>query len=384
MNIFGRFIEFEHPEFLYWSWVPPLVVAGVCVVAWLLMRAQRNAYADPAHLSRTTRAESMVGFIARTLLWSFAAFLVMVALSEPFENNADVTVPEGSLNVVTIFDVSNSMATEDYRFVLPTEDGGPPLGPWGSRLQMSKEVFTEQIFHAIPGNKIGMVTFTGEGYSQAPLCEDYGTLRFILSKWMGLLSAPGDGSDYIQGMRTAIDTLRRDFDPSKRQVILLFSDGGTPSFEDDEARGHWQQEFGKMTAELEALRKESGGKLHVVVVGVGSRTEQMIPIYNPANWERVDWFPQGKEEKAKTKVEEAGLKQLAEATGGHYIWLATDGSAKMPIDWASTLGGTKTVKGKNPLDFYPLAAAMAVLALLFLRGAFRRPDQIASSPGGKA
>ena len=376
MNFFGHNIEFEHPVFLYWSWVVVLGMAAACVIGWLLMRALRNAYADPENLNRTTRAVSTFGFLVKTVGWSLVAFLIMVALAEPYQKNVDVKVPEGSLHVVTIFDVSNSMAAEDYRFVLPTKDGGPPIGPWGSRLQMAKVVFTEQVFKAIPGNKIGMVTFTGEGYPQAPLCEDYGTLRFILNHWMGLLSAPGDGSDYVQGMRTAVETLRRDFEPSKNNVILVFSDGGAPDFASgDTDKAKWTDDFNKLVAEVNALRSQSGGKLKVIVVGMGSHTEQMIPIYDPRTWERAGWWPQG-EPPAKTKLDEEALKRLATATGGEYIWLATDGTAHIPVDWATVLGGNKTIKGKNPLDWYAIAAAAAVFALLIMRGLFRPTDQL--------
>ncbi len=376
MNFFGHNIEFEHPEIFAWSWVGVLGMVLACVLGWWLMRSLRNAYADPENLKRTTREVSFFGFLVKTIGWSLVAFLVAVALAEPFEKNVDVTVPEGSLHVVTIFDVSNSMAAEDYRFVLPTKDGGPPIGPHGARLQMAKIVFTEQVFKAIPGNKIGMVTFTGEGYPQAPLCEDYGTLRFILNHWMGLLSAPGDGSDYVQGMKVALETLRRDFDPSKNNVILLFSDGGKPDFKSGEIdQGKWTEEFNKMVAEVNALRAQSNGKLKVVVVGMGSHTEQMIPLYDPRTWERAGWWPQG-EPPAKTKLDEEALKQLATATGGDYLWLNTDGSAQINKDWASVLGGNKTLKGKNPMDWYAIAAAASLFALLIMRGLFRRTDQL--------
>jgi len=382
MYVFGRFVELEHPEWIYWSWVPTLLVAAICVASWYTLKRFHSSYANPEHIKRTTRSSSLAGLVLKTLGYSFATFCVCCALSQPYEKNADMTVPQGSLHVVAAFDVSLSMAAEDYRFNMPTPDGGPPVGAWGSRLQKAKTEFTEQIFKAIPGNKVGLVTYTAEAYPQAPLCEDYGTLRFFLhgTNWMGILSAPGGGSDYVQGMRLSLQTLRRDFDKSKRQVIVLFSDGGAPAFEDPQDTAAWQKEFAETLEELNALRTATGGNVSIVVVGVGGQQEQMIPVYNNRNGERVDWFPLGKEEKAKTKIDEAGLKDLATKVGGSYVWLDTEGQTKLPIDWASVLGGQKTVQGKLLLSRYPLACAMLAIALMILRGLFRPSDQIAARP----
>jgi len=378
MEFMGRTVQFDHPEFLSWSWVGLLAVAVVCLVAYLCRKALRDAYSHPENLNRTTRAMSLVGFLTKALLWMAAAGLLIVALASPFEEDAETSVPEGSIHLVAAFDVSLSMAAEDYRFILPTEDGAPAVGPWGNRLQMSKHVFTEQVFKVIHGNKVGLVTFTADGYPLAPLCEDLSTLRYILTQtgWMGILSAPGGGSDYGEGFKVAVQTLRRDFDPSKRQVIMIFSDGGVPEFESPEDKAIWERDLGRTIKVFEALKAECNGNVHVVVVGVGGPLYERIPVYDARTWRRVDWFPLNKEEKAKTRLEDAGLKRLAELTGGTYIWLSTEGDTTVPVDWVGALGGSRQVKGKNYLSQYPLLAAMTLVGLLLGRGLFRRHDAL--------
>lgn len=382
MNMFGRFVEFEHPEYVAYSWLPVLLVVAICVASWYSLKRFQKAYANPEHLRSSTRTSSVAGLFVKTVGWSLVTFALFAALAEPFEKNAAVTVPQGSLHVVGAFDVSKSMAAEDYRFSMPTRDGGPPIGPWGSRLQKAKTEFTEQIFKVIPGNKIGLVTYTADGYPQAPLCEDYGTLRYLLhnSGWMGIGSAPGGGSDYVQGLRLSIHTLRRDFDKDKRQVIVLFSDGGAPTFDNQDDTANWQKELGETLEELKALRTACGGNLSVVVIGVGGHQDMMIPVYNERTGERFDWFPLDKEEKEKTKIDESGLKELAAKVGGTYVWLDTSEATKLPLDWASVIGGQKTVQGKLPLASFPVAFAMIVAAMLILRGLFRPAHQIAARP----
>jgi hypothetical protein len=382
MNILGRLVEFEHPAYIMYAWVPILVVMALCIASWYTIKKFQQSYANHAHLKHSTRTASLAGLLIKTVGWSLVTLAICAALAEPYEKNAAMTVPQGSLHVVGAFDVSLSMAAEDYRFTRPTPDGGPPVGAWGGRLQMAKDEFSEQVFKSIPGNKVGLVTYTADGYPQAPLCEDYGTIRYILqdSGWMGILSAPGGGSDYVQGLRVAIHTLRRDFDKSKRQVIFLFSDGGAPTFEDPDETAQWQKDYQETMEELNALRTACGGNLAVIVVGVGGFEDQMIPVYNSRTGERVDYFPLDKEEKAKTKLDETGLKELATKVGGTYVWLNTDGKTKLPVNWASVIGGQKTVQGKLTLSSYPLLFAMIVIAILILRGVFRPSDQIATRP----
>ncbi len=372
-------IHFERPGFVIWS---PLVVLAVFALGFIAHRircAVRNSYASDALLSRTTRLPKPISHWLSVIGWQSAAFFACVGLSGPFQPNRPITLPEGSLHVVAVFDVSLSMACEDYRFVLPTPDGAPPLGPWGSRLQMAKRTFVDQVFKTIPGNKVGLVTYTGDGYPQAPLCQDYATLKYIMTDtgWMGINSAPGSGSDYVEGLKCALDTLRRDFDPGKRQVIMLFSDGGLPDFKSADDKAHWQEDLQKTVAELDALRQQSGGNLTVVVVGVGDTQPQMVPVYDPRTLQRADWHPIGKPEKSQTALDEDVLKDLAAQTKGVYVWLPTDAdSAKVPVDWVKAVGGTKESEGKLSLACYPLAATMLLFAVLLARGLVSRRDSV--------
>lgn len=375
-------IHYERPGFIIWSPAVVLAVFALGYIAHRIRCAVRSSYASDALLSRTTRLPRPIHHWLTTIAWQVAAFFACVAMSGPFLPNKPVTLPEGSLHVVAAFDVSLSMACEDYRFVLPTPDGAPPLGPWGSRLQMAKRTFVDQVFKAIPGNKVALVTYTGDGYPQAPLCQDYSTLKYIMTDtgWMGINSAPGTGSDFVEGLKCALQTLRRDFDPAKRQVVMLFSDGGMPDFKSPDEKAQWQADLDKTVLELDALRQQCGGNLTVVVVGVGDTQPQMVPVYDPRTFQRVDWHPFGKPEKSQTALDEDVLKDLAAKTQGTYVWLSTDTdtdqSRKVPVDWINAIGGTKQSEGKLFIDRYPLAATMLLVAVLLSRGLFRRHDDV--------
>jgi len=376
MNFFGHDLQFEYPGWIHWGWLSLVFVVAVCVFAYVNMRALRDSYSDKGNLDRTTRALTWGSTIFKSVMYGLVALLITVALAGPFEANQPTIVPSGSLHVAAALDVSPSMAAECYRDVLPVPTGPEgikevPIGPWGSRLQTAKWILGEQMMKALPGNKVSIGVFTAEPWPQAPLSEDYATLRLMLSDtgWMGIGSAPGGGSDYVQGLRLAIQQLREDYDPNKRQIIVVFSDGGV-SFADDEAKAKWQTDYVNTIAELKALKAE------LIVVGLGNVAPQQVPVYHPVTLQRVDWFPVGEEKKEQTALDEAALKKFAQDCGGKYVAVATDGDGALKVDWVNAVGGTKVTMGKKYWAPAPLLAAMFLLAVTMLRAVWRKSDEV--------
>lgn len=379
MHFFGHDIQFEHPGWISWGWLTLVFVLAVCVFGFLNMLALRSAYSHEDNLKRTTRALTWTGAVLKTALYGLMAVLLAVALSEPFEENQPTVIPAGSVHIATAFDVSPSMAAEDYRDKMPVPAGPDgikqvPLGPWGSRLQMAKWLAVEDMMRAMPGNKIAIGVYTAEPWPQAPLSEDYSTLRFMMTDtgWIGIGAAPGGGSDYVQGLKLAIQALREDYDPNKRQVIVIFSDGGV-SFDSEEEKAQWQKDYAAVVQEVQALKAE------VIVIGLGSTAPQLVPVYHPVTLQRVDWFPVGEEKKEKTALDEAALQQFAQACGGKYVHVSTDDNTPPGIDWINTIGGTKVSMGKKLWTSVPLGAAMLVFVALMLRGLWRRGDIVPPS-----
>lgn len=374
MNIFGKHIHFEHPEFLAWSWLAVLLVALVLVFGYINLLVLRRSYADEAHLKRTAPKPGLAFLVAKALSYGLATFLLMVALAEPYEPNRPTVVPAGSIHLVAAFDVSNSMGAEDYRDALPTEklpDGTPikPVGYWGTRLQVAFVVFTEQVMQALPGNQIGLATYTADPWPVSPLNRDYSTLRRMMKTgWVRIGGAPGGGSDYVQGIRASVETLREGYDPKVRNIILLFSDGGL-GLETDAEKEEWAKEYQAAIAEVKALKAE------LVVVGLGSKQPQMVPVYNSETGERLDWFPVGapEDKKETTAIDEDALKKLVADAGGTYVYLDPTKPASLGVDWVNAIGGKRVTLGKLYLGGIPLLAAMGVLVLVLSRGAVQRP-----------
>lgn len=411
VTIYGHTLRFDHPEFIG-LWVIVAVVAFIFFVrllGFVGMQLLRREYSAWETLKRTTRGVGMLGFSFSTAFWCLVGLLLTFALAEPYEENAAVRVPVGSIHAVFAFDESPSEGAEYYRGVMPTPplpDGThpAPLGPWGNNDQVARWIATERIMPAMPGNKIGLVAFTGESRVVSQLREDYSTLRYELrqSDW---LTAPGGGSDPAEGLRASIQALRKAIgsreDLQKQQLIFMFTDGGISDIEpqqngkiDEEAKSVWERDFGRCLQELGALAaavKEADGKPpQVVLVGLGGDNETMIPLYWDTG-ERIrdengepDWFPYGepKDKKLTTRYSAENMKMLQERIGA----VVPCKVLRMPLDWGQiektewvkdVLGGTKASFGKRYWAELPLNCAMVLMALLFMRVITRPSDQLA-------
>lgn len=375
-------LQFDHSGWITWGWLALVYVGVVCVFGFLNMLALRNSYAHADNLNRTTRALTWKSALVKTGLYGLMGLFLAIALAEPFAPNQPTVVPAGSLQIATAIDVSPSMAAEDYRDVLPVPPGPDgvqqvPVGPWGSRLLVAKWIIAEQMMRALPGNRVSIGVYSAEPWPQAPLSEDYQTLRSMLTDtgWIGIGSAPGGGSDYVQGLKLAVQQLREDYNPAKRQIIMIFSDGGV-SLDSDEDKAKWQKDYTDTIAELKALKAE------VIVVGVGSTKPQQVPVYDPRTWQRVDWFPVGEEKKETTALDEQALMKFAQDCGGKYVAVPTDGDGKLAVDWVNAVGGTKVTMGKKSWTWVPLLAAMITFVVILLRSLGRRGD-IVPPPAGR-
>ncbi len=407
----GHTIKFDHAVYVSFEAMAAVLafVLAVRLLNFLSHRLARGDWSPEETLRHTTRRSSFVGFLFSTTLWCAMAAAWMVALSEPYEESAQIQVPEGSMHVMVNIDESPSEAAEYYRRVLPTPalpDGThpPPVGPWGSNEQVMRYLITEKIMPKIPGNKIGIVAFTSDARVVSQLREDYGTLRWMLTQtdWV---TAPGGGSDPSEALSASIQALqkgiRKTEDLRKRQVIFIFSDGGITDIEpkqdsgkiDEEARAIWERDFARTLKNLAALKSaclaEGGEEPLVVLVGVGGETEERVPLYWSTG-ERVrdekgelQWFPFGTpaDKAPRTKFNEKNLLMLKDriqaVTACRYQRVPLDWQAIEKIEWVKdVIQSSHSAVGKRYWTDVVLDTTMVLLALIFALAIFHRSDEI--------
>ena len=210
-----------------------------------------------------------------------AAFaLLVVALARPQDvERLSHTDTEG-IDIMLSIDVSGSMLARDFK---------------PDRITAAKEVAGAFIADRY-GDRLGLVAFAGEAFTQAPLTTDQGTLQTLLSRIRsGLIE---DGTAIGNGLATAINRLRES--EAKSKVVILLTDG--------------VNNRGSITPMTAAEIAKAQG-IRVYTIGVG--TEGMAPY--PA----MDMFGQMTFVQQKVEIDEKTLTAIAEMTGGRYF-RATD------------------------------------------------------------
>lgn len=352
-------MDFMNPERLWSLGVVLPLVFFVAYVGYQAKIAARRRYGQPNLVDRHTQRFTFARVVLGALVWTAIAALLVVAAARPTLPESPDEVQAGTMQVIVVMDVSKSSGAEDYRGKMP---GSPPgsteaSGPSGSRVDMTKYQILE-IMRAISGNELGIVTYQGEGFAQSDLTTDFVALRFVVKNFVKVGKAPGGGSDYARGLRTAFEAFKRDEAPNKQRVIVLFSDGG---FTGDPA---------ELQKVLGDLQKEN---IKLVIVGVGGFEPVAIPQYDTndvfiGNLKKQDAV-------VFTTIEEAPLKDLAAVTGAEYHHLAP-GSTSLNIRWASSLGGSKVEPRVTHIYAYFIGTALALLFVLSISGLSRKRDVV--------
>ncbi len=188
-----------------------LLLAAVPLAAWVLWLERRRSPRFRFPRAATLRRAG-VGLVAR-LGWLPSAFavaalaLAAVALARPQARAArpQETSVEG-IDIVIAFDLSTSMKAADFK----------PQ----NRLHVAKEVLKEFIGKRRT-DRIGLVTFAGDAYTQCPLTLDYGILRQLVdSLRFGVIE---DGTAIGNAIAVSVNRLRES--TTKSKVVILITDG---------------------------------------------------------------------------------------------------------------------------------------------------------------
>lgn len=257
-----------------------------------------------------------------------AAFaLAVVALARPQGVEEQSRTDAEGIDIMMAVDVSGSMLARDFK---------------PDRITAAKEVAGSFIADRF-GDRIGLVAFAGEAFTQSPLTTDQGTLQTMLGRIRsGVIE---DGTAIGNGLATAINRLRES--DAKSKVIILFTDG--------------VNNRGEM-APLMAADIAADMGIKVYTIGVGTRGKAPYPV--------VDMFGNMSFQPMDVEIDEPTLESIAERTGGKYF-RATDKEKLQAIyDEINTLEKSKVEITDFTVyheEFLPwLLAAMALLLLEFV------------------
>ncbi len=316
----------------YYLWL--LGILPVLVAYYVWRQLKDGASLRISSVSGVADAPKTVRYWLRHVPFALriiALALLIVALARPqgVEENAR-TNTEG-IDIVLAIDVSGSMLARDFK---------------PDRITAAKEVAGDFIADRT-GDRLGLVVFAGEAFTQSPLTTDQGTLQTLLGRIRsGLIE---DGTAIGNGLATAINRLRES--EAKSKVIILLTDGVNN-------RG----EIAPLTAA--EIAKAQG--IRVYTIGVG--TQGMAPY--PA----VDMFGNRTFVQQQVEIDEKTLREMAAHTGGSYFRATDKAKLKAIYDEINRLEKSKIevlshiTRHEHYLNW--VLAALALLAVEFLLSRF--------------
>ena len=265
-------MQFQNPDILY-----ILVVIPVIAVYYLFVGRRRASLRVSTlggeRMPRTLR------YWLRDLpivLRLAALAALIIALARPVEVHSSTESSTEGIDIVLAMDISGSMLARDFE---------------PDRITASKHLASEFASMRV-GDRISVVAFAGEAFTQCPLTSDKASVGTMLSRLRS--GVVDDGTAIGNGLATAINRLRES--GSKSKVVVLLTDGVNN-------RG---QISPIMAAEI---ARDMGIKVYTI--GVGTKGKAPMPA--------VDMFGNQTYVMADVEIDEQLLRNIAKTTGGEYF-----------------------------------------------------------------
>ncbi len=313
----------------YYLWLLVLIVPMIGYYVWRTL--QGGAAIQISSIRGVTDAPRTVRYYLRHLPFALrtAAFaLLVVALARPQDVEQNTSTNTEGIDIMLAIDVSASMLARDFQ---------------PDRITAAKEVAGSFIADRY-GDRIGLVAFAAEAFTQSPLTTDQSTLQTLLSRIRsGLID--DSGTAIGNGLATAINRLRES--DAKSKVVILLTDG--------------VNNRGEITP-LTAAEIAKAQNIRVYTIGVGTRGMAPYPA--------VDMFGNITYVKQKVEIDEKTLTAMAEMTGGKYFRATDNAKLKAIYDEINQLEKSK-VEVFEHISYHELflhwvLAAIGLLALEFL------------------
>ncbi len=270
--------RFASPYFL-------LLLALIPATIWFRRRRFGNpSLAGSGMGAETASAYSSVAIkVAKSMPFIFylALALMIAALARPQWGTRRMMVNTSGINIILAIDLSESMGALDFK----------SRGNIINRLEAVKTVVRDFI-KSRDGDRIGMVVFGSEAYTQLPLTRDYTAISTLLEH----IQIGAAGRSTAIGDAIGIGLKRLTDIKSRSNIIILLTDGRSNS-----------GEFEPLTTA--AIAK--GKNVKIYTIGVGSRGKAPFLVNDPIFGQRYIY--------QQADIDETTLKAIADETGGLYF-----------------------------------------------------------------
>ena len=314
-------IEFANPEYLYLLLIVPLLV-----VWFWFNRTRSNAdlqFSATAVFENYRKSLKNYLFYSLPVLRILAIAFLIIALARPQSSSSSQNVSIEGIDMVMALDVSGSMLAQDLK---------------PDRLEAAKTVASD-FFDGRPDDRIGLVIFSGETFTQCPLTTDHSVIKNLFKDIKsGMIE---DGTAIGDGLATAVNRLKESKAISK--VIILLTDGVNNA-------GSVDPLSAAEIAKLYGIR--------IYTIGVGTVGMAPYPVQTPygVQYQQVE-----------VKIDEELLKKVTAMTDGKYFRATSNEKLKeiyAEIDQMEKSKIDVTEFRRKTEEFLPLALVAFLLFTL--------------------
>ena len=316
-----------HHEMIYLFGLLPLFA-----ILYIIMRRWKRKvlkkFGDTPIITRLFPDVSHTRPGIKFILLMMALVLFIIALCGPLIGSKLEEVKRKGVDIMIALDVSNSMRAEDIK---------------PNRLDRSKQAIS-RLIDKLQGDRIGLVVFAGDAYTQLPITTDYGAAKLFLST-IDPEIVPKQGT----AIGAAIDVAASAFSDSSRKhsAIIVITDGENHEDDaNDAAKTAWDH------------------GIRTYTIGMGSVEGAPIPLFN--NGTRIGFRQDNSGQTVVTRLDPVALQEISEAGHGRFIRATnSDDGLDLILKEINTLE-KKEFQAKMFTDYANQYQYFAAGALLFL------------------
>jgi Ca-activated chloride channel homolog len=274
-------LRFVNIDYLWMLAAVPVLI----VLAWFLRRVRRRAmdrFASPGMMARLAPQASSLKRTLKFLLLLLALVLMIAGLADLQIGTRLEEVKQEGVDIFIAMDLSLSMKAEDIK---------------PNRLEKAK-LEIRNLIGRLGGDRIGLVVFAGEAYTQFPLTTDYSAANLFLDVLdVDAVALPGTAIG--SAIERALESF--DFKEQTTKVIVVITDG-----ENNEGDA------------IGAAEEAAGKGVLIYTIGMGSPAGAPIPLYGSSG-QQTDFKRDRMGAVVLSKLDETTLEKIAAIGNGKYF-----------------------------------------------------------------
>ncbi|MDM8543792.1 VWA domain-containing protein [Desulfococcaceae bacterium HSG9] len=307
-----------------------LLLIAVPAALWFHKKRMRRPVMK---IGSVSSVRGLKGSLALKSAWilsflKYTAFILLVtAMARPQWGTRHTSVLTEGVNIILAVDLSESMAALDFK----------RKGNIVNRLEAVKGV-VQNFIAKRDGDRIGLVVFGSQAYTQLPLNRDYNTIATILAE----LKIGSAGPATAIGDAIGISLKRLKDIKSKSNIIILLTDG--------------RSNAGELSPDAAAAIAEQTD-VKIYTIGVGSKGKAPFLVNHPILGQRYVY--------QQVDIDEVTLKEIAEKTGGLYFRAENTGSLQKIYNIIDRMEKTE-VKVKSYAEYREFYSYLLIIALILM------------------